>query len=223
MTEILRRRRIMMAKKSGQLISSLAAGDVVKINENGSYVDFVFIGINTQNHAIVLRATNLTTQIAFNAQASKPEYANSQIDQWLQNTVLPYYSTISNYIVANNITYANYDDSFVESIVTISRKIYIPSYYEMGAGGNEGGMNFLPALKTYKDTTNENTARSTGANLWLRTELSYSGTENRVRIVSNTGAFNYQQSNSTSPKARPVLSLSAKTPTSTVGADIYIG
>ena len=226
---MIRRRALMSVggSPSSEVISSLTQGQTVKILENGTFVEFVYIGLNSDGNAVVMRGTHLTNQRNFNSSAAQPEYQNSNLDVWLLNTVLPYYTGLQSYFVDSNITYANYDDSYAETILTIQRKIYVPSYYEVTGSGNEGGLNFLPALRTYKDTTTDNTARSTGTMYWTRTEFSSSNYPNRVIVVANNGACtrtsNFQASNSTSPKARPVLSLSPNTPITHSGNDIVVG
>ena len=230
MTELMRRRRALMevAANSGTPITTLTAGSAVKVLENGSLANFVYIGTNSAGNALLLRAEVLSTQKAFNSQSQKPEYENCQIDTWLTGTILQYYTGLTNYLVNSDITYANYNDSYVETIKTISRKIFIPSLYEMGGGGNEGGVNFVSALRTYTGATSDSNARkvASGYHQWLRTEYSNSSYQNRVSTVSNLGAVggtNFQQSNSTTPKARPVLSLSPNTPITTSGSDIIVG
>ena len=149
------------------------------------------------------------------------------MDSWLRTTVQGYYSaSLQAYMRDSTITYANYDSSYAETIKSLDRKIYIPSRYEMGGGGNEGGTNFLDALKTYKNTTNANTARTTGNMCWLRTEFSSSSYPDRVRVVASGGGVtnsDFQQSSATGPRARPILSLATATPITRTEDGIVVG
>ena len=230
MTEPMRRRRALMAQGSGSPIvpvSTLTAGDTVKVTESGSLVDFVYIGINNDGNALLLRGTNLTTQKQFNSTAGKPEYSGCTIDTWLKNTVKGYYTGLTSYFRNSNITYATYNDAFAETINTIQRDIYIPSAFEVTGSGNEGGTEFLPALKIFKNTTAANTARATGSVQWLRTEYSASSYPNRVRVIaangSCTASVDFTQSSATNPRVRPVLSIDANTPIVNDGGNIIVG
>ena len=213
-------------------IADLTAGTGVWITENTIQNLYYYLGTNGQGNAIVLRQNAISTQKAYATAANKPEYANSQMDTWLSNTVAARYSQALTDCLANSsITYANYDDDFTETIVTISRKIFLPSKYELGGGGNEGGTNFIDALKAARNTDNAKTARAClqdgGAAfsyLWTRTELSNSTAQNRVQCYQANGtldANSYQVSNSVNAKARPMLSLKSATPV-TQTADGYV-
>lgn len=223
---LMQRRRAMMAGSGGDSsypITNLTAGTEVKISENGTLNPYIYLGTNTQGNAIVLRKLAMSTQKAYATAANKPEYANSQLDTWLINTITEKYTQkLKDNLVNSDITYATYDDSYAETINTISRKIFIPSKYELGGGGNEGGTNFLSALKAYKNTTSANTARATeqdgGATfsyLWTRTELSNSSAQNKVQCYQRNGILgtnDYQASNGVNAKTRQMLSLKSTTP-----------
>jgi len=229
MNELMRRRRpLMVTADAGVPITSLTPGVAVYATESGTIVPFIYLGLNSSDNACIMRAFCLTNQIQFNTAAAKPEYSGSNLDNWLRNTIRTKYTRLQKFMTKSAITYGTYDNSHVESVVTIERDIYVPSFYEVTGSGIEGGANYLPVLKTYKNTTNNNTARNANnTSYWLRSEFSSSSYSNRVNIVEASGNCtrnqSFQPSNSVSPKARPIISLLATTPIFEVDGKAVVG
>jgi hypothetical protein len=228
MSLLARRRAMMELLRKGDPISTLAAGSKVYVMESGVLTEFVYLGINKSGNAVLMRSFPYNNQLPFNTTIQTPEYSASNVDGWLINTAKPKFTALSRYFRSSSITYSTYNSSHVESITTISRDIYIPSFYEMTGSGNEGGDNYLPALKTYKNTTNNNTARAVNNTAyWLRSEFSSSSYPNRVNNVEMSGncvkTSSFSQSNATGPRVRPILSISAETPMRLANDIIVVG
>ena len=230
MSGCLSRRRVLLvagARKS-HLITVLTPGDPVYVTESGALVPFIYLGLNTSGNVVVMRAFCLPDQVQFNTVGNKPEYSGSNLDKWLLNTVRQRYPLLRRYMAESSITNSVYDDSFVESVVTINRDIYVPSFYEVTGSGKEGGINYLPVLKTYKNTSSNNSARNANNTpYWLRSEFSSGSYPSRINIVEGSGACtrnqSFQPSNSVSPKARPIISLLQSTPIFSIDGRIIAG
>ena len=222
MTELAKRRRAIMAGAGkGAPISTLQPGIEIQVRENGVLVPFIYLGLNAEQKALILRKNCYASKARF---GSSPIYNGSEIDNRLVNTYRPQYTNLIAYLSASTINYVTYDASFVQSLTTVTRDIYIPSYYELTGVGPETGYNILPVLKTYNATTNDNTARLSNAAYWTRSMFASSSYDNRVNIVDQYGrclrTSYFKAPTDKNTGTRPILSLQPSTP---VNQDMIVG
>lgn len=222
MTELAKRRRALIAGAGkGVPISTLQPGSVVQVKENGTLVPFIYLGLNAEQKALILRKNCYTSKTRF---GSTPVYNGSEIDNRLVNTYRPQYTNLLAYLSPSTINYVVYDKSYAYSLTTITRDIFAPSYYELTGTGPETGYNILPVLKTYKATANDNTARLSDVAYWTRSMFSNSSYPDRVNIVDQYGRClrnsYFKPPSDANTGTRPILSLQPSTP---VNQDMIVG
>lgn len=219
MNDLLQRRAALESAGQTRSMASLAPGTELLIEENMEQIPYIYLGTDACGNAIVLRRYVLTPYHRMNA-TSEIGYPASEMDSWLQNTVLSrYHARVLESLCETTISFSDYspDAPYTQVVSTASRKIFLPSYYEMGLGGNEGGTDYLNALKAYRNTDNSNTARigedagGSAHSVWLRSAYSTSAYPNRYRLVMANGAGSWGMPTAVN-YVRPMLSFHASTP-----------
>lgn len=209
-------------------ISQLTAGTPVWIYENISgtpeAVEYIYCGLDEYGKARLLRWF-AAVQKRMNA-TNVASYNGCVADLWLEDTENGFLSRFDadtlNALENTTITYTDYNQSAdgTEQVLSIARRCFLSSYYEMLLSGNEGGMNVLAALQTYTGSTGRSAriARTSDGNsvyAWLR---SADGSSRFWTVISN-GATNSNNASISDFWLRPALSVAAATSVSDEGAD----
>ena len=134
------RHRALLLGGIGTPLSKLAVGDIVKIEENGSPVDFILIAHDypAAGNTLFMRSTS-NQQMAIgdpDVPLSIKAYDGSNIDTWLTNTYLARFSAdVQNLI--QTVTIATHDTSSGSLVAaTINRKAFILSATEFTGQAN---------------------------------------------------------------------------------------
>ena len=211
-----------------RIISDLAAGTMVYVDENEVHTPYIYLGLNDNGDAVLLRQYAVQAKRMHSSNVAS--YAGCEMDVWLENETDGFLSRFDaatiNALQSTAIKYVDYNqnEEKTSQVLQISRRCFLLSYSEEGYGdnpaGNEGS-SFLPALEAFYETTNANTARITrdasgnAVGAWVRSADSVS----RFRVVNTGGnAGNYYATN-TSSWSRPALSVAPATIVSDEGAD----
>ena len=196
----------------------MTAGEVVYINEtvNGttSYIPYLFLGINEFNRAIVLRC-NASTQKRMHS-SNVAHYDGCEADLWLENESTGFLSRFDaatrNALMSTSIKVM--DENDFTQITEIARRCFILSYTEYGWGTNGAeGPSYLSVFKTWKNTTNDNTARiatndsGSAVYAWLRSPYNAS----QFRFCYDSGGANSNDAANASYWLRPALSFNPNT------------
>ena len=114
----------------GVALSTKSPGDIVKIKENGTFVDFLVLIHNypASGRTLLIRdSLPLSSQMMFGTSA---DYENSNVDNYCENT---YYNTIDtnvrNKITSVNVKLGRWPYGLYK---TISRKVFVLSVSELG-------------------------------------------------------------------------------------------
>lgn len=197
-------------------ITNLTAGTEVQIAEDGVLKPWIYLGQYTDGCCAVLRAECLPRGYNMRSVVDESvDYNGVERDTWLTGTYRNVFGTnLISALCSHEIPYYVWDGISL-SVETITRDVYLASFYEMGGNSSEGGTNFMPALETYKGVTG-NAARKTYyegtetlAGVFLR---SAHNLKNRFKFHNaSNGVLDYMQA--TSPNGiRPMLSLNASAP-----------
>ena len=175
-------RQIFMA---GTPLSSKAIGDIVKIKENGVQTNFLVLshGYPASGRTLLLRES-LYDSRAWNG-VSTNAYATSDIDSWLNGDYLNFIdASIRAQITAINISYTVGNRS--NTVTTLSRKVFLLSYTEVGFSGSSY-TNVEGSPLSYFNSASRRIGYLNGAatGWWLRSP--HTGTIGRAWYVRNDG------------------------------------
>ena len=169
-------------------ITQLAPGAGLWIYENGATVQYIYLGTDGSGNARVLRKYCFGP-LALNS-SKAPSYAGSDVDLMLENTgtggfLSRFDADTLAALQSTDITYSDATRNGTETVefFTVSRRAFLLSITEYGSSafqsdpqGGEGGISYLPALKTYYGTADEHEAllhrkpdeAETPVNIWTR-------------------------------------------------------
>ena len=179
--------------------------------------------INTgviSNAVLLLREKTISTQRTMGtSSAENYDYDTSNIDTYLTVTHFNAFpQDIRNKLINTSITYTASDGTDLIQ-KTIQRKIFLPTYEQLNAGGD-----ILSALKIYKNTDVNNTARiavrsSTGlaVNWWTMSTNSLTS----YCSISSAGGNSTASQSTGGVYVRPVISID-KTVMTTLANGVYI-
>ena len=206
-------------------IAELAAGVILYLDETvegvKTHTPYINLGLDESGNARVLRQ-NAGPQRKMHT-TNTAVYDGCGADVWLNDTESGFLSRFDaatlGALVETNIKCATFPTSTV-SMVTLSRKCYLPSYGEVYTpvmDAIQDGTSILDALKTATGETEDAKARAADKGYWLRS--GYSDARS-YRNVLTTGYVTMTDAatNSTLPSMRPILALAANTPVSDEGA-----
>ena len=198
----------MAAPVTGILLSSIAEGSIVKLNENGSPVEFYVAkhdyesALNGEGRTLLIRKDTYDIR-SWNS--ANNAYAMSDIDSWLNDE----YKSILDHDVQDAISTTKFYYTLGngnETITTLERSVFLPSSKEMNktsAFTNSEG-NAFPAYSVF---------RNSDRTYWTRTPVLYdanagaTSTTLVVGILTN-GNFGYYLCSGTF-SSRPVFTLPA--------------
>lgn len=209
-----------MAKngESGEPIENLTPGTGIWISESGTLKQWIYLGKDENGNCQLLREKTYETRRINATTMATVNYDGTEMDTFLSGTFLSRFSAkVQGYLTATSVSHQVYTTSTsTSSYPTMNRKCYLPTLKQLGFGGSEAGLSLLSALKTFYNTTSDNTARKayneSGTNVqhWLSSAYTQ---ENRFRNVQTGGQITYNQStNSSVITFRPILSFAATTP-----------
>jgi hypothetical protein len=151
-------------KKPGLELSTLAEGSIVKLNENGSPVEFYVAKHNYESALNGAGRTLLVRKDCYDIRAwdeDRAEYIDSDIDIWLNNTYLTLLGSIVKSIIPSTAFYVTSGNG--STIVTYERQMFLLSMYELGysqRGVNENEGSTLSVANILKTTSNGQWTRS---------------------------------------------------------------
>ena len=186
---------------------------------------YIYLGTDESGSAILLRK-HCVAQKRMNS-ANIASYNGSEMDQYLENSATGFLSRFDADTLAalrsTTIKYTDYNQSpdGAAQVLSVARRCFLPSFYEMGLGGNEGGRDYLSALKAYYNTTSDNAARTpsqengTNVSAWLRSAK----TNTLFLCVSSTGVQVSYQATNANYWFRPALSVAPTTTVSDEGSE----
>ena len=200
-------------------LSQLTAGTVIHFNTSFTGTDadttFIVMGTSEQGNSVLLMPELVIAQKRMHS-SNVAEYNGCEMDTYLSAETDGFRSAylssaLQACLVPTQIKCYSIDN---DTTITIARDIFIPSYTELGwTSDHDEGASLLPALKTFKDTTNDNTARiannTAGSSCvwWMRSASSAA----QFRFVFNDGvAVSYSASGAGS-WLRPLLSVAPAT------------
>lgn len=203
----------------GVPLETLTAGTGVWIAEDGTLKQWIYLGKDDSGNCQLLRDKTYGTKRMNASTLNVINYDGTEMDTFLQGEYLARFtSKVHSKMVATAIPHRVYD-STSETLTTgtMSRKSYIPTYFQLGYGDPEGGTSFIEALKAYKNSTSNNNARITqqeggteNVAYWVSTAYPQ---QNRFRCTHNNGGANsYAQATVTTMRYRPMLSFNPSTP-----------
>ena len=209
-------------------ISELSAGTKIyyDVTHNGETKpwEFIVLGPSEQGNSTLIMFALCVEQKRMNA-TNVAEYNECECDAYLDDAFLTAHfdekliaaltpTQIKCYSIANS------------AVQMLARKCFLPSWTEVGwTSDNNEGASYLPALKTWSNNTNDNSARvaynSAGAASWWWLRSANSGSQFRS-VGSNGNGYSGDASNS-GVWLRPVLSVANATIVSDQGEEtIYI-
>lgn len=210
-------------------IESLSPGTGIWLYEtvasNAVPVEYIYLGLDQSQTPRLLRK-NACVQHRMSS-VDGASYQGSEADLYLDASEGGFLSRFDQDTLQAfqpvTICYADFSQGGSENAqyISIARRCFLPSEYELGNGGGEGGTNFLPALKTYYHVSNDNTARitktssGTAVGAWLRT----GARDGAHRYVYSSGLFGYHNSSAGDCWFRPMLAVSPGTQVSEEGAE----
>lgn len=215
-----------------RILGDLSEGTLVYIDEtiNGvtDHIPYIYLGIDEYDNARLLRQYAALAKRMHNSNYAS--YNGCEADIWLENEETGFLSRfeedIINHMVYTTIKYTDYNQTSDGSVSleSVARRCFPLSYTEEGWGatsvGSEG-RSYLKALKTFYNTTNDNTARigrqvnETTVNVWLRSGSSAT----YFRNVSTGGSAGGYIATNASNWLRPALSFDLSTSVSDEGAE----
>lgn len=200
-------------------LSQLTAGTVIHFNTSfiGKDADttFIVMGTSEQGNSVLLMPEFVIARKRMHS-SNVAEYNGCEMDTYLSAETDGFRSAylssaLQACLVPTQIKCYSIDN---DTTITIARDIFIPSYTELGwTSDHDEGASLLPALKTFKDTTNDNTARianntaGSACVWWMRSAHSTS----QFRIVGNGGNAGNGNASSTGYWLRPLLSVAPAT------------
>lgn len=200
-------------------LSQLTAGTVIHFNTSFTGTDadttFIVMGASEQGNSVLLMPELVVAQKRMHA-TNVAEYNGCEMDTYLSAGTdgfrSAYFSaSLQACLVPTQIKCYSLEN---DTTITIARDIFIPSYTEMGwASDYDEGASLLPALKTYKNTTNDNTARianntaGTACYWWMRS----AGSAAQFRVVYGDGYAGSGDASSSVWWFRPLLSVAGAT------------
>ena len=209
-------------------ISELSAGTKIyyDVTHNGETKpwEFIVLGQSEQGNSTLIMFANVVEQKRMNA-TNVAEYNECECDTYLDDAFLTAHfdekliaaltpTQIKCYSIANS------------AVQTLARKCFLPSYTEVGwTSDNNEGTSYLPALKTWSNNTNNNSARvaynSARAASWWWLRSASSGLQ--FRNVDGDGVGSSGNASGSGGWLRPVLSVANATIVSDLGEEtIYI-
>lgn len=121
--------------QAGTPLSSLAEGTIIKINENGSPVEFYLAkhnyepDLNGQGRELVVRKDCYDNQVWDNGNDNDNEYSTSDLDAWLNAA---YFNSLSGYVKEQLATTKfYYTPSGKARAVALDRGVFTPSITEL--------------------------------------------------------------------------------------------
>ena len=190
---------------SGSPLSSKAIGSIVKIKENGVQMPFIVLshGYPASGRTLLLRES-LYDSRAWNG-VSTNAYATSDIDSWLNGDYLNFIdASIRAQITAINISYTVGNRS--NTVTTLSRKVFLLSYTEVGFSGSSY-TNVEGSPLSYFNSASRRIGYLNGAatGWWLRSP--HTGTIGRAWYVRNDGGPDGGRNVTYSYGSRPAFTL----------------
>lgn len=174
----------------GKLISDYSEGDIVKLNENGSPIEFYVAkhdyesGLNGEGRTLLVRKDGHSK----GKWDSEPinAYVSSTIDVWLEETYKPLLdSDVLNAIDATTFYYTPGDMTY--TVKTLSRSVFLLSVTELGLtatyGNTEGST--LPIASTLQTVYLDGTSSTQ----WTRTP--YKNGDNQTYAVKGSYVGQY--------------------------------
>lgn len=195
-----------------QLLSQVAVGTVVKINENGSPVEFY---VAKHNYESALNGSGRTLLVRKNCYSNRPwdsdninAYATSDIDTWLNNVYKNLLDADIQDAIGTTQFYYTLGNASA-NILSLSRSIFLLSVTELGRSDQfinvEGStLPIAPTLQVAYLNDNPN-------NQWTRTPLK--DMQYRTCFLEKDGSFSWTSCYN-SYGIRPVFTLA--------GADIHV-
>jgi hypothetical protein len=206
MTELMRRRRALMAAQGGA-DQSLKIGDLETASEvklgSTSTVIYIYCG-KLGGNALLLRKNCISGSNVKFRTSGNPDYEGSNLDTYLLNTIYPTYSDLAKSKMVDTTITITVGDGAATSTKNISRKIFAPTDSQMGNSGS-----ITTVLKKYFNTTGSNASRvatddgGTARGYWS----SGAATATNVRVITSTGSSSSGGVNVTSYYVRPCLTL----------------
>ena len=200
-------------------LSQLTAGTIIHFNTSFTGADadttFIVMGTSEQGNSVLLMPEFVVAQKRMHG-TNVAEYNGCEMDTYLSAETegfrSAYFSAaLQACLVPTQIKCYSLEN---DTTITIARDIFIPSYTEMGwASDHDEGASLLPALKTYKNTTNDNTARianntsGTACYWWMRSANSAT----QFRNVNSLGGASSSNASDSLWWFRPLLSVAGAT------------
>lgn len=223
-------------------LNDLTAGTGVYLQEtrNGQIVNapYIYLGLDASGHALLLRKycdENQSGQLRTGTSTTGGDYAyaDSPVDDYLTGNFYAMFDSatqaamVDTDIICMNVGYA----AGRHTLVTLQRKIFLPSCTEMGyeaqTTGAEGP-SYIAALRTYYNTEGDNAARlaSNGPwtgnqSWWTRSPYESTQTYQFGRYGIGTGVYGSRNTSGlqTSAGVRPVISFDKTTVVSDPGTE----
>jgi len=206
-------------------ISDLTAGTPVWIDENAIHCEWIYLGVDNSGNCRLLRVEAPLQKRMHSSNVAT--YPGSEADAWYEDETNGFLSRFDantiNALQATTICCADYatsGDGTVQYIETTRRAMPL-SYKEVGFGGSETDVSFLPALLAYYNTSTANTARiakntaGSAVNWWLRSGYN----AQQFRSVNAVGTAGNGLAAVTYSYQRPAISVAPATLVSDEGAD----
>lgn len=122
---------------AGTPLSDLAEGTLIKIQENGSPVEFYLAkhnyepGLNGQGRDLLVRKDSVSELIAWNS-SDEPQYINGSADSWLNSTYKNRFSSYVQSLIDTTVFYCTNNAQRDPYVSSHSRSIFMPSVTELG-------------------------------------------------------------------------------------------
>lgn len=210
-------------------LSQLSPGTVVWLYESiageSNTVKYIYLGQNSAGNAILLREAGADRR-AMSA-ANVASYNASAVDLYLEDVQAGFLARFDASTLAamrnTTISWKDYTQSTdgAGQVLSAARRCFLLSAYELGLGGSEGGMSFLPALKAWCNTSTSNTARlllnanGTAVPYWTRS----ASDATHFIIINSSGSSASNMANRTENLIRPAISFDPDTPVSEAAAE----
>lgn len=205
-------------------ISQLTPGTEVFLDEGVVHTPYIYLGLNTDGNAIILRADPWKQKRMNNTATA--HYDGCEADVLLNSAeeggfLSLFDEATHNALNATSFELSDYTLDGTLQYVTLTRRVFLPTYAMLGYATRQGTPSFLDALKTYYNTTSANTARiardtSETAVVWWMAD-GYSASHFRY-VLTNGTAGNFSATNAYC-WLRPALSVAPATLVSDEGAD----
>lgn len=161
-----------ISAKWGTTLGDLAEGDIVKLNESGSPVEFL---VAKHNYEPVLNGFGRTLLVrneahssrAFNSDKTQSRYAGSDLDTWLINTYIKTLDQSIQALAGGTNIYATMSRNDGSNIEIITRSVFILSAIEWGYTPSEYSITDGTLIPTTKELY--------GGIQWTRSRMGESG------------------------------------------------